>query len=396
MASDLHARRFIVLLLAAAAALTAVIISPFWAALFLAAVVAAALRAPMEWLSGRLRGRRALAASLLTLAVLLVVLLPLAGFGALLVGQILNGVQWLREALQSEGIAGLVARLPGPAEHLAERALQALPDPQRQIQQLAGSQGGQAAAAVGGFLAATGGAVFQATMMLIALFFFLVDGQRLVEWLDARVPLRPGQFRELIDDFRRTSVSVLVATLATAGIQTATALVGYLIARAPNPIFLTFATFIVALIPAVGGTAMVVLVGLILLATGHVLAGVFLLAWGIVVVSLIDNVARPFLLKGGMELNGGVVFFALLGGLAVFGGIGLVIGPLVVTFLISTVRMYRREFGGPGSGGLGPDARAGAATRVDPDAPGALAPGSPAAAPGLTPRDVPGAPAKDA
>ena len=90
---------------------------------------------------------------------------------------------------------------------------------------------------------------------------------------------------------------------------------------------------------------MVVAVGLVLLATGHMLAGIFLLVWGIAVVSLVDNVARPYLLKGGMELHGGVVFFALLGGLAVFGGIGLVLGPLIVTFLLAVLKMYEREYG---------------------------------------------------
>jgi predicted PurR-regulated permease PerM len=61
-------------------------------------------------------------------------------------------------------------------------------------------------------------------------------------------------------------------------------------------------------------------------------------------VGLIDNLARPFLLKGGMALHGGIVFFSLLGGLAVFGGVGLVVGPLVVTFLVTVLNMYQREF----------------------------------------------------
>jgi predicted PurR-regulated permease PerM len=166
-----------------------------------------------------------------------------------------------------------------------------------------------------------------------------------VGWLDRHVPLKPGQFRQLVEDFRATSVSVLVATLATAGIQTATALVGYLVFRVPNVVFLTLATFVVAMIPAIGGSSVVVVAGIVQIATGHPISGGLLVVWGLVVVSIVDNVARPFLLKGGMELHGGVVFFALLGGLAVFGAIGLVIGPLVVTFLIAVVRMYEREFG---------------------------------------------------
>jgi predicted PurR-regulated permease PerM len=382
MASDLHARRVLVFLVVAALALAILIITPFWVALFLAAVLAATFRRPMEALARLFRGRRSLAAAVITVVVLLVIVLPIAAFGAIAVDRVLDGVRWFREALASEGIQGLVDRLPGPAERLAQRLLESLPDPQRQLQQLAGSQGGQAAAAVGGFLAATGGAVFQTVMMLIALFFFLTDGARLIDWLDARVPLRPGQFRQLVEDFKRTSVSVLLATVATAGIQTVTALVGYLIARAPNAVFLAFATFVVALIPAVGATAMVLVVGLVLLATGHVLAGIFLLIWGSVVVSLIDNVARPYLLKGGMALHGGVVFFALLGGLSVFGGVGLIVGPLVLTFLLTAVNLYRREFGGPGEG-AGPDALAGRAV-------GSVAPGAEVSA-AASGGDVPGA-----
>jgi len=342
MRSEIHAQRLLVALVLLAVGLVALLAWPFWGALFMAAVFAAALRSWMERLSRALRGRRELAALILTVGVLLAVLVPVGALGAALVREVVAGVQWLREALASQGLWGLVQRLPDPVEQLVRRLVAAIPDPQGQLQGLA-AQGGQAAAFLGGFLAATGTAVFQALLFLIALFFVLTDGSRLVGWIDGHVPLRPGQFRTLMDEFRRTSASVLVATLATAGIQTGAALVGYLIARAPNVLFLALSTFMIALVPALGATVMVVLVGLLLLATGHTVAGVFLIAWGVVVVSLIDNVARPYLLKGGLSLHGGLVFFALLGGLAVFGGMGLVIGPLALTFLVTVVELYRRE-----------------------------------------------------
>jgi len=332
-------------MLVVAIALTAVLVWPFWVAFFLAAVLSATLRSWMEWLARKLRGRRQLAGAILTVGVLIAVVLPIALMGTLLVREVLDGIAWLRELFASEGIGGVVRRLPGPLEDAARKLVQAVPQPQQQIQQIAGEQGQQAAGAVATVITATGSVVFQTVMMLIALFFMLVDGSRLVGWLDRHVPLRPGLLRELIDEFSKTSISVLTATLATAGIQTLTALVGYLIARAPNVIFFTLATFVVALVPALGGAFVVVIVGLVLLATGHVLGGVFLIVWGVAVVSLIDNVARPYLLKGGMELHGGIVFFALLGGLAVFGGIGLVLGPLIVTFLLAVLKMYEREYG---------------------------------------------------
>jgi predicted PurR-regulated permease PerM len=345
--SDVHAQRLLVALVIGAVLLAAILVRPLWVALFLAAVLAAAFHRLTEWLSRRLRGRRSVAAGIVTVAVLLAVVLPIAALGAVLVGEVISGIQWLRSALESEGVWGLVQRLPHPVERLVRQVVTSLGDPQRQLQQWAGAQGGQAAAAVGGVLAATGTFLFQSAMMLIALFFFLLDGRRLVDWLDARVPLRPGQFRELLADFRRTSVSVLVATAATAGIQTLAAFVGYAIARAPNPVFLALLTLIAALIPAAGATVMVIGVAALQMATGHMVSGIFLVAWGIAVVALVDNIARPYLLKGGMALHGGVVFFALIGGLAVFGGIGLVVGPLAITFLLTALNMYRREFGEP-------------------------------------------------
>ena len=110
--SDVHARRLLIGLVLAAVALTIVIVQPFWQALFLAAVLAAALRPIMEWLVRALRGRRTLAAAIVTIALLLVVVIPLAGLAAILVGQIADGIQWLRETIQSEGVWGLVERLP--------------------------------------------------------------------------------------------------------------------------------------------------------------------------------------------------------------------------------------------------------------------------------------------
>jgi predicted PurR-regulated permease PerM len=297
--------------------------------------------------SARFGGHRAPAAALLTVGVLFLVVLPLAAMGTLLVNELIDGVAWLRKTVESEGVWGLVERLPRPAQNAAREILDAVPRPQEQLQRLAGEKGTGAATAVGGAIAATGTALFQTGMMLIALYFFLVDGMRLVRWLDARLPMRPGQFRALLEDFRQTSVSVLVATLGSAAIQAAVSAAGYLVARAPNVLFLVLATFLVALVPALGGFVMVAGVGLLLLATGHPFAALFLVAWA-AVVSIADHVARPYLMKGSMELHGGVVFFALLGGLAAFGGIGLLLGPLVLTFLVATLRLYRSEFGRPG------------------------------------------------
>jgi predicted PurR-regulated permease PerM len=335
----LTARRLLVVLALVALALTLALIRPFGSALLVGAVLAGLLRRPMEWLSVRLRERRSLAALLLTLATLLTLLVPLAALGTLLMREVLQGLDWVRGALAGQGIEGLVHALPGPLQRLASRAAQSLPSLQDRLAQ----QVGQAAAALGGVLRTTTRVIFQVAMVHIALYFFLADGRRLIAWLDEVVPLRPGQLKALLEEFRRTSVSTLLASAATAGVQAVAALAGFLIARAPVPIFLAFATLFAALIPAVGGALVVVIAGVLQVLAGHPLSGGFLIGWGLAVVGVLDNFVRPLFLKGGMELHAGIVFFALLGGIAAFGAIGLLLGPLIVTFLVAVMRLYRRE-----------------------------------------------------
>jgi predicted PurR-regulated permease PerM len=357
-------RHFLLVLVIAAVTLTVAMIWPFWSSLLVASVLAATSRVPMNWLVARLRVRREVAAGLLVAALVVVLILPVAALLTVIAGQAIEGFGWLREALASEGIAGLVDRLPAWLEPLARRLIDAVPDLQHELQQLAGAGGGQAVAALSNLLAATGGAVIRLAVVLVAYFFLLVDGHKLVGWAEANAPMAPGQFRELVGEFRRTAVSVLVATVATAGLQAGAALVGYLLASVPGPLFLTTVTFLVALVPAVGGTVVVLAVALLQYATGHGGTALFLLAWA-VVVSTLDTLARPWLLRGGMAMPVGIVFLALLGGVAAFGVIGVLLGPLTVTFLVAAVRLWRRDMekGGASASGTasspGPDAEPG-------------------------------------
>jgi predicted PurR-regulated permease PerM len=340
--SDLQ-RHFLLALVIVAVALTVALISPFWASLLVAAVLAAASRVPMTWLTNRLRGRREIAAGALVLLLVAALALPVAALITVIAGQTVEGFQWLRQALASEGVAGLIARLPSWLIPAAQRLISSVPDLEAEAQKLLGATGGQAVTALGGVLAATGGALLRVGVTLVAYFFFLTDGHRLVAWLEQSAPLAPGQFRELVGEFRRTAVSVLVATVVTAGIQAGAALLGFLLAGAPGPAFLTTVTFLVALVPAVGGTLVVLAVALLQYLSGHGWAALFLAAWGVGVVSMVDTLARPYLLKDGMDLPIGIVFLALLGGVAAFGVVGVVLGPLVVTFLMAALRIWRRD-----------------------------------------------------
>ena len=187
--------------------------------------------------------------------------------------------------------------------------------------QVVQSQSGKAATAVTGFLSATSRVVLGAVLMLIAFYFLLIDGHRLVGWLERVTPLPPGRFRSFLSEFRGVSRAVVISTVGTGAVQAAAALVGYLIARVPNAIFFTLVTFFMSFIPSVGAGSVALVVSVVLFIQGRVGWGIFMIAWGILVVGLIDNVVKPLLIKGGVEMHGAVVFFALLGGLAAFGAV---------------------------------------------------------------------------
>jgi len=341
---DLAARRFLFALLVATLALVAYVAWPIAEALFLAAVLAVALAPAQKRLARWLRGRRQASSAILVVAVLLLVIGPILAMSAVAVREATGGVRFLIETVRSEGTSGLVQRLPAPLDEYATRALAYLGDLDATLNSQVKQQGPKAATAVGAALAATGSLLFQLAMMLIALFFMLVSGRELVAWIDGASPLRRGQTRELLEDCRKVSYAVLYSTLITAGVQTLAALVGYLIAGVPHAMFFTGVTFFFALIPAIGAATVCVGAALILLATGHPYIAGFLAVWGVVVVGLIDNVAKPYLIKGDLEMHGAVVFFALVGGIGAFGMVGLLVGPLAVAMMLTLLRMYRRDY----------------------------------------------------
>jgi predicted PurR-regulated permease PerM len=351
MATAQVARRVFIGLILLSIALVLLVISPFFEAFFLAAVLAGAFHGMQKWLTRRLRGRSGLSAGLICLGIILALLAPLAALTTFLVSQILEGVNFISQLVQQRGLEGLLTYVPGPLRDNAAQMLERFQSNSagmwETLQAQLGSRGATAAQTVGGVVAATGSLVFQTVMMLIALYFLLVDGARLVKWMESVSPLKRGQTTELLLEFRSVTRSVLVSTLATAGVQAVAALVGYLITGVPVPIFFAAITFFFALIPAVGAASVCVAAALLLLATGHPVGAIFLAVWGILVVGLSDNVIKPLLVRRGMHLHGAIIFFALLGGLAVFGPIGLLLGPLCVAFFLAVLRIYERDFGRP-------------------------------------------------
>jgi predicted PurR-regulated permease PerM len=317
-------------------ALVLAVVLPLWQPLLVAAVLAASLMPWHDRLSARLRGRPALAAAALLSALVLLVLAPLAWVVSIAVREALQAIEFVRNTLQAGGPEALLDRLPDRVAELIREGLGQISTSATEVAAAVAKPGLATAAAVGGAVSATARYVVQSVLLLIAFYFFLVGGRRLVGWLAAISPA-PDQTRALAAELARASRSVLSSLFLTALVQAAAATAGYFFARVPNALFFGLITFLAAFIPSVGTTIVALPLAGLLLALGHKWAALFLASWALLVVGLIDNVVKPLLIKEGLRLDGAVLFFALIGGLALFGAVGLLVGPLAVAFFVAMV-----------------------------------------------------------
>ncbi len=336
--------RFFLALMIGAAVLFAFVLTPLAAELVIAAVFAAVLWPAQQWLSKRMRGKRGLAAGVLTSLVVVLLLGPVATIVTFVIRDGADGVRFISEAVHSDEVAALVDYLPEGARASVRAGIDRVPRDVGELMDTVNGYTDEAVSTAGKALAATGSVAFGTVMMLIALFFLLVRGSELVAWLGNVSPLGREQTNELFVMFRKVSYSVIVATGVTAAVQAVAALLGFFIARVPSPYFFALVTFFCAFIPAIGAAVVCLFAALLLLVTGHPYMALFLAVWGLVVVGLVDNLVKPLLIKRGIEIHGAIVFFSLIGGIAMFGAIGLMIGPLAVSLFLTVLRMYHRDY----------------------------------------------------
>ncbi|MFL5423987.1 MAG: AI-2E family transporter [Myxococcales bacterium] len=328
-----------------ASALFVLVIWPFRAPLFLAVVLAAVFQRPFERTSAFLRGRRKLASAVLTLGVFFAIVLPFASIAAFAVRESLVGLDYLRSELGVTNVTDLKSgQLPPRAEAAINRTLGVVHLNRAQVQEGITRVSEEIRTAAPELLASSGRAAFHTVVMLIALYFLLLEGRVLIEWLGTVSPLQARQTHELLTEFRKVSNASVVGSVVSAlgqGILTA---IGFAITGVPHALFFGLLTAIASFVPVVGTAIIWVPAVLLLGATGHMTAAIVLAAWCLVFVIGGEHVGKPLLLRGQVEMHTGLVFLSLLGGLEVFGLLGIIIGPLIVSFFLALMRMYRRDF----------------------------------------------------
>ena len=317
------------------------VLRPFLAAILFAAAVVISSWPMFVILLGRMNGRRTVAALTLTLTLLLLVILPIALVAYNLADDVgllyeklkvavatghVEPPSWLRQLpLIGDWIYKYVAHAVSSREQMAEVA-QRLLEPARHY--LLG----------GGIVLGVG--VAQMTLAAFVAFFLYRDGEALLGAIRIMMDRIIGESAPRVAmTVSHTVRGVMYGLLGTALAQALVAALGFAIAGVPGVLLLGFATFVLSLVPVGppliwGGAA------LWLFNQGQAGWGIFMLVWGLVLISGVDNVVKPMLISRGSHLPFLLVLLGVLGGVLAFGFVGLFIGPVLLAVGYSLVREW--------------------------------------------------------
>jgi predicted PurR-regulated permease PerM len=317
-------------LLAIVALIAFVIALPYLPAIVFAAALAVVFRPLYERLLKSLRGRR-LAAWVTIVLVAVIVFVPLTLIGI----QVASEAHVLYDHISKNGLNGL------PSGELLKNTLgRVIPSFTSDSQAIAEKTLNWFLGSAGFFVSHILTVFLNLFICVIALFYFLADGASVREWIVVFSPL-PKQYDEMIlDRLSRTVASVFRGTLVIALLQGVIAGIGFVIFGVPNPALWGTAAAIAALIPGVGTSLVLIPAILYALIFKDMPHAVGLAVWAFAAIGLVDNILGPRLMRRGAKIHPFVIFIAVLGGLAFFGPLGFIIGPLVFSLLFTLFDIY--------------------------------------------------------
>lgn len=181
-------------------------------------------------------------------------------------------------------------------------------------------------------------------LVLFLVYYTLRDGPCFVEWLRDLIPLPADVTDRLFWKIHYTIWGVVVGHIAVAFLQSIIAGVGLWFFGVPNVVFWTFVMVVLALLPLIGAFLVWGPAAAYLAIVGDVTGGAMLALYGVFVVSLVDNYARPILIDQQARLNPGVILVGVFGGVYTLGFTGLFVGPIVFGVLAATLETFREDY----------------------------------------------------
>jgi predicted PurR-regulated permease PerM len=313
--------------------LTVLILRPFFSAIVGAIVLAVVTRRPYDWLTSRIKNRSTCAAIALV-AVVLAVIVPTFFLAQELGKQAFTTIAAFRNGAHQEKIAGFIANRPALAARIEDFTNSI--DINNAARGTAAYLGGNLA----GFLGNSVRIITQLVVMLFLLFFLLRDRALALTSLRSLLPLRDDETSELLRRVGDTVLATALGRLTIAAVQGVLAGLAFWVLGVPGVVLWAFTLAVCAMVPAFGSFLVWGPVAIYLGLTGHWGKAALLAIWGGLIVSTIDNILYPVLVGSHLRAHTATILLSVLGGIALFGPIGIVLGPVLFTITTTLLDIW--------------------------------------------------------
>lgn len=341
---DTFRKSFLILLVIAISLLFVAMIRDFLIALLMAAILSGMFHPLYRRLERAFRGRRALASATTIILVLLLIVIPLIAFLGLVANQALDLSERVRPWVEGQiseptVLDQLIERVPllGAIEPYRQGILERLGD-------LAGRIGSFAVGLVATAARSTAMFVLLLFVMLYAMFFFLIDGRRTLNQILYYLPLPPADEERMLDKFVSVSRATLKGTLIIGLVQGALCGAAFFVLGIEGAAFWSAVMAVLSVVPGVGAAIVWVPAAIYLFAVGRVVPAVGLALWCALIVGSVDNLLRPWLVGRDTQMSDLLILLSTLGGLVLFGAVGIVIGPIVAALFVTVWDLYGIAF----------------------------------------------------
>lgn len=327
------------------------ILSPFLPSIIWAILLAIIFYPLFQKLQRLLRKRGILSAMMMTLLVLIVIVLPFTLLLASLASEVVDVYHRVEEMIKTGQLQAYWEKMKGLpvvdwiliklGQQIDFSQTDPLPLLLKNLKQISTFIFNQTTTLVKGFSTFVAGFFFT----LLSLYYLFKDGSRFFKGLKEIIPLPPRERDFIIQRFKDMIYATIYGGILIAIIQGFVGGVSFWVLGLPSPIFWGTAMALLSFIP-IGGTALIwAPAGVLLLIGGAFLKGLILLGVGVLIISMVDNLLRPFFVSSRTNIHPLLLFFSVLGGIQAFGLIGLVAGPLIATLFLTLIEIYIKGFG---------------------------------------------------
>ncbi len=290
------------------------------------------------------RGRRVLASAVTIIIIISVILIPLSGLLGIVAGQAVKigtiAKPWVERQISEPGaLSNLMQSLPF-YEEIAPYQDKII----SKAGELAGSLIGFIIDKLSSVTIGTINIIIDVFIMLYCMFFFLLEGEVILKKVLYYLPLEDCDERRMLEKFTSVTRATLKGTLVVGILQGTLAGLAFAVVGIPSSLFWGTVMAVLSFIPSVGSAIIWVPTVIYLFVTGHIIKGIFLFLFCALIVGTMDNLLRPKLVGKDTQMHELMILFGTLGGIIMFGIIGMIIGPVIAGLFVTVWEIYAINF----------------------------------------------------